>query len=97
MSETITLRKLTITKANLIWFSEIMDRMKMLNKTLDLAYKPDLTEDEMDLYSAIGKELMIHNSAISGLLPLDMFEIIKRHYPHANTIHPINRLSILND
>lgn len=93
--ETITLRKLTITKANLIWFSEIMDRMKLLNKTLDLAYKPELTEDEMDLYSAIGKELMIHNSAISGVLPLELFEIIKRHYPHANTINPITKLDLI--
>jgi hypothetical protein len=97
MSETITLRKLTITKADLKWFSEIMDRMVLLNKTLDLAYKPELTETELTFYSAIGKELMIHNAALSGLIPPDFFELIKRHYPNANNINDINQLSLFND
>ena len=97
MSETITLRKLTITKADLKWFSEVMDRIVLLNKTLDLAYKPELTEKELSFYSAIGKELMIHSAALSGLIPSDFFELIKRHYPNANNINDINQLSLFND
>lgn len=71
--------------------------MKLLNKTLDLVYKPDLTEKEMDLYSEIGNELMVHDASISGLIPLEFFDLIKRHYPHANNINSINQLSILDE
>jgi hypothetical protein len=71
--------------------------MKLLNETLDLAYKPELTENELTLYSAIGKELMLHNAAVSGVIPAEFFKIIARHYPNVNTVNPISQLSILSE
>lgn len=67
------------TKEDLTWFAGIMDRMKLLNKTLDLSYKPVLSEEEHNLYSEIGASLL-NMQANQGKLAANL-EIVKRHYP----------------
>jgi hypothetical protein len=68
------------TKENLTWFAGIMDRMKLLNKTLDLSYKPVLSEEEYNLYSFIGASLLNMKANQVKLAP-ELSEIVKRHYP----------------
>jgi hypothetical protein len=68
------------TKENLTWFAGIMDRMKLLNKTLDLSYKPVLSEEEHNLYSFIGASLLNMQANQVKLAP-ELSEIVKRHYP----------------
>ncbi len=55
--------------------------MKMLNKTLDLSYKPNLSEDEHSLFSFIGAELLTLQ-ANNAKLPEELSVIVKEHYPN---------------
>lgn len=68
------------TKEDLTWFAGIMDRMKLLNKTLDLSYKPVLSAEEHNLYSEIGASLL-KMQANHGKLSPELSEIVRRHYP----------------
>lgn len=64
----------------LTWFSGIMDKLRLLNKTLDLSYKPNLTPEERIKQSHIA-DLLMHMSIEGRKLPPELSKIVNRHYP----------------
>ncbi|MBC7748407.1 MAG: hypothetical protein H7Z76_07500 [Methylotenera sp.] len=70
-----------ISKDNLIWFNKVMSQMRMLNKTLDLSYKPILTDKEESLFAFLGEELM-SLQANKVKLPEELSVIVKEYYPY---------------
>ena len=55
--------------------------MRMLNKTLDLSYKPILTDKEESLFAFLGEELM-SLQANKVKLPEELSVIVKEYYPY---------------
>lgn len=77
MTET---EKQLLTKENLIWFSGVMDQLRLLNKTLDLNYKPKLSNEQLILKGCISDKLM--DMEMKGeKLPTELGDIVRRHYP----------------
>lgn len=77
MTET---EKQLLTKENLIWFSGVMDQLRLLNKTLDLNYRPNLSQEQLILKGRISDKLMDMEMK-SEKLPTELGDIVRRHYP----------------